>query len=223
MSEVAEPRPGTPAVLRVGFVPGVTLTKWRRIWGERFPRVRLELTDVTEAAQRLVLVDDLVDVCFVRLPIDKTGLHVIPLYEEVGVVVVKKDHPASLFDELTLADLEDEAVIEADHPDAIDLVAGGAGVLFVPQSIAREHSRRDLVYRPVTDAPLTTVGLSWRTDDDLELIEDFIGVVRGRTANSSRNRSRSVANNTEQKSPRRPTPAARGQRTNVRRSRPKGR
>jgi hypothetical protein len=56
----------------------------------------------------------------------------------------------------------------------------------VPQSVARSHSRRDLVYRPVTDAEPTTIALAWLVDNPNELIEEFIGIVRGRTANSSR-------------------------------------
>jgi hypothetical protein len=70
--------------------------------------------------------------------------------------------------------------------DAIDRAANGEAVLHVPQSIARSESRRDLVYRPITDAPATTVGVAWLAGEVNELIDEFIGVVRGRTANSSR-------------------------------------
>ena len=62
----------------------------------------------------------------------------------------------------------------------------GAGVMIVPLSVARTHSRRDLIHRPVTDAEPTTIALAWLMDNPNELIEEFIGIVRGRTANSSR-------------------------------------
>lgn len=173
--------------LRIGFVPGVTLTKWRRIWGERYPRTPLEVVEVAEDEQRAVLGDGRVDLCFARLPVDREGLHVIPLYEEQPVVVVPKDHPVAAFDTVTLADLAGEELLDADVPvDPIDLVAGGVGLAVVPQSVARSRSRRDLVHRPVTDAEPTTIGLCWLQDDDRPETEDFIGVVRGRTANSSR-------------------------------------
>ena len=68
----------------MGHVPGVTLTKWRTRWDERLA-ARLDVVEVTEADQRRVLVDDAVDLCFVRLPIDREGLHAIPLYDEVTV------------------------------------------------------------------------------------------------------------------------------------------
>jgi DNA-binding transcriptional LysR family regulator len=188
---VAEPptAPGTAARggLRVGFVPGVTLTKWRRIWSERCPRITLRVIDVAEQDQRSALDEDRVDMCFVRLPLAVDSLHVIPLYEEVPVVVAPKDHPIAVFEEVALADLAEENVLDShDTEHAIDLVAGGAGVLLVPHSIARSHSRRDLIYRPVADAPPTQIALAWRQDHGGDLIEEFIGIVRGRTVNSSR-------------------------------------
>ncbi|WP_197429666.1 LysR family substrate-binding domain-containing protein [Auraticoccus cholistanensis] len=193
MDEVAggvdEAGTGRPRGLTVGFVPGVTLTKWRRTWAERYPRTPLEVLEVAPAEQRAVLEEGRVDVCFARLPLEREGLHVIPLYEEVPVVVVPRDHPVAVFEEVSLADLADEDVVDPDAPaDVMDLVAGGAGVAFVPHSVARSRSRRDLVYRPVSDAEPTTIGLCWRRDDDNPLIEDLVGVVRGRTVNSSRTR-----------------------------------
>lgn len=69
---------------------------------------------------------------------------------------------------------------------AVEMVAAGAGVLVVPQSLARLHHRRDLAYRPVTDAPTSSVGLVWRRDGHTDLVEQMIGIVRGRTVNSTR-------------------------------------
>src|SRR5690606_38092711 len=68
------------------------------------------------------------------------------------------------------------------------LVAAGVGLLYVPQSLARLHHRKDLTYRPVTDAPQSSVALSWPQDATTDLVEDFIGIVRGRTVNSTRGR-----------------------------------
>ena len=178
--------PSTPGALQIGFVPGVTLTKWRRIWEERFPRVPLEVTEVEVAGQRRALVDGAVDMCFVRLPLDPEGLHAIPLYDEVPVAWMSKDLELSVLDELTVADLADVRVIHDAEPESVELASYSAAVLLVPMSIARSGSRRDMVYRPVVDAPPTTVALAWRADNDAEWIEEFIGVVRGRTVNSSR-------------------------------------
>ena len=43
--------------------------------------------------------------CFVRLPIDREGLHAIPLYEERIVAWVSKEHAISAVDEVTLANV----------------------------------------------------------------------------------------------------------------------
>ncbi len=184
-------RPAEPG-LRVGYVPGVTLTKWRRVWAERLPGVPLEVVPVDQARQREELLSGRVAMCFVRLPLDTDGLHLIPLYDEVTVVVAPKDHPVAAYDELKLADLAGEPLIP-DSPDAFDRVGWGAGLLLVPHSVARSVSRRDLVLRPVSDADPTTVGLAWPVEPvtdgpgaRADLIEEFIGIVRGRRASSSR-------------------------------------
>jgi len=119
-----------PPRLRIGFVPGVTLTKWRRIWADRMHRVPLDVVEVAQAGQRGALVSGAVDMCFVRLPIDTEGLHTIPLYEEVPVVVAPKDHPLAAFDDVSLADLAGETfVADDDEATGIDRVAWGAGLM----------------------------------------------------------------------------------------------
>lgn len=190
--EPAGQRNARPDGLRIGFVPGVTLTKWRRIWAERFRRTTLETLEVPRTEQRdaLLASDTPLDMCFVRLPIERDGLHVIPLYEEQPVVVVPKDHPLADFDEVSLADLEGEPILpDPESPDAADRTAWAGGLWLTPQSVARTQSRKDLAIRPLTDAETTTIGLAWRVGDDNPLIEEFIGIVRGRTLNSSRTQS----------------------------------
>ena len=53
-------------------------------------------------------------------------------------------------------------------------------------SVARLHARKDVTYRPVSDLPPTTVGLAWLVDNDDPRVQTFIGIVRGRSVNSSR-------------------------------------
>jgi DNA-binding transcriptional LysR family regulator len=182
----ADARRAVPT-LRVGAVAGVTVTKWRRIWADRFPRLGLDVVEVSEDGQHAALTEETVDLCFVRLPLEDPRLHLIPLWTEQPVVVARRDHPVAVFDAVTLADLAAEDVVEGFRGDeALDLVAGGAGVLYLPQSVARAASRKDLVHRPVTDGTPTQIGLAWLRENPHEMIEEFIGIVRGRTANSSR-------------------------------------
>ena len=70
--------------------------------------------------------------------------------------------------------------------DAIATVAAGVGAVIVPMSLARLHQRRDAASVPLRDGPLSQVALAWRTDRTTPLVEAFVGIVRGRTANSSR-------------------------------------
>lgn len=178
--------PGVPDGLRVGFVPGVTLTRWRTTWRERLPRVRLEVVEVAQDDQGDAVASGAVDLCFVRLPLDTAGLHAIRLWEELPVAWVARDHPVALFDTVTTADLAGETVLTRVDDAALEAVASGDAVLRVPQSVAREHSRRDLAHRVVSDAEPTTIALVWRVDNDHPLIQEFVGIVRGRSATSSR-------------------------------------
>lgn len=177
--------PTSPTPFRVAIVPGVNPGKWTKAWAER-QNTPIEVTPVAESDQRAVLTDGLADVAFVRLPIPREELSVIRLYEEVPMVVVPRDHPISLYDAVTLADLEDETVRYEPLEDAIDLVVAGVGVLVVPQSIARQHTRRDLAMRPITDASATEIAIAWLSEATTPEIDEFVGIVRGRTASSSR-------------------------------------
>jgi DNA-binding transcriptional LysR family regulator len=157
------------------------------VWRER-SRERLELVPVTEETQLDGVRDGSHSMALVRLPVDRDGLHLIPLYEELPVAMMNVDNTLTLLDEVTAEDLADE------HQDwtgltireAVETVAAGTGVLVVPMSVARLHHRKDVTYRTVTDLPATQVGLAWLVDNDDPRVQTFIGIVRGRTERSSR-------------------------------------
>ena len=65
-------------------------------------------------------------------------------------------------------------------------MAAGTGIVLVPMSVARLFHRKDVVAREVTDLPPTTVALVWLRERDDERTQAFVGVVKGRTANSTR-------------------------------------
>lgn len=171
----------------VGFVTGATPDKWARAWRER-SKERLELVPVTEAEQLIGVHEGSHSMALVRLPVDREGLHLIPLYEEQPVAVMSVDNTLTLLDEVTREDLADEHQDwgSLSLEDVVATVAAGTGVAVVPMSVARLHHRKDLTYRTVTDVPPTTVGLAWRIDDDDPRVQTFIGIVRGRSERSSR-------------------------------------
>ena len=150
--------------------------------------------------------------CFVRLPVDREGLHLIPLYDEQPVVVVAKENPVAAYDEIDVADLADEHLLQDpdDVPawrDVATEVADGTRYPVPGDDAAagRRERRRGRRHRDRADvggpaAPPQgrrrrpgdrrrrppTVGLAWPVDNDDDRVETFIGVVRGRSANSTR-------------------------------------
>lgn len=216
-------------VFRLGYVPGATPGRWARTWRDRLPDVRLDLVQVDAADAPAALAGRRVDGAILRLPVDGDLLHAIPLYTELPVVAVSRDHllAATTEDEVVTADdVADDvvwlpaddvlypggeavpgrapepyddgtgALVEPERPasaaDAVALVATGAGVTVLPMSLARLHHRKDVTYRVLDGGPGAPVGLAWLVEglpqDVRELVEEMIGIVRGRTVNSSRGR-----------------------------------
>lgn len=206
----------TPLRLIVGYVPGVTPAKWARTWAQRHPEIPLQLHAVAAADAVEALRDRAVDVVLLRPPADTSGIAVIALYQETTVVVVPTGHLLSAADEVEIADLDGEPILlplddvvgwagapgeQVEHRpettrDAMELVAAGIGALIVPQSLARLYHRKDLTYRPIVDAPTCAVALAVPAGQQPELVEEFIGIVRGRKASSSRGQSESAPKRT---------------------------
>lgn len=183
--------------------------KWIGRWRERRSD-RLDAFLVETHEQRSVLYDGRAEMCFVRLPVERNGLHVIPLYTEEPVVVMSTEHLLSVLDEVTSADLDDVLVNDGPARQAIETAAAGTGVVVVPRSVARLHSRKDVTVRPLVDGQESQVALAWRTDLDDARTEDFVGIVRGRTARSSRGEAPEA--NARKKQPAKRQPAPRQQR-----------
>ena len=188
--------------LRVAFVTGTTPDKWARAWREQ-RRGPLELVPVGEDEQEDVVRRGEIDMALVRLPVDTTDLHCVRLYDEQPVVVASREHLVAAADTVTLDDLSEEQLVlphrsgwrpraeQLDWPpmtakDAIETVAAGTGIVIVPLSVARLHHRKDVVRREVTDLDPSVVALVWLRARDDDTTQAFVGVVKGRTANSSR-------------------------------------
>ncbi|MEV6929108.1 LysR substrate-binding domain-containing protein [Dactylosporangium sp. NPDC051485] len=199
---------GSEQAFRLAVVPGVVIDKWARAWAQRRPHSALELVPA-EAAEAPGLMPERADAGLVRLPVDRDVLHAIPLYTEQTVVIVPRDHVLNAADELTLAEIaeigdplllpRDDVIPWERPPDtpverpettaaAVEWAAAGVGLLVAPQSLARLYHRKDLKYRPVIDAPSSSVALAWPRDAHTDLVEEMIGIVRGRTVNSTRGR-----------------------------------
>ena len=156
---------------------------------------------------------DAADVALVRLPVPADDFRSIPLYTEQPVIAVPKDHEVTLVEQVTPAEIAELGRIDeaAGRPgvrllevapgptggaDVFELVSAGVGFAIVPKAVARLYSRRDVVSRDLVgegaEAYEQRVALVWPADvqpehpDRWPLVDEFIGIVRGRTANSTR-------------------------------------
>ena len=135
----------------------------------------------------------------VILPVD----HVLTVLDEVPVEELAEEfllQPASdipAYEEVSRAWRENAGRIVPEgltDKETIELVAAGVGLYIVPMSIARFYHCKDLTYRPVAGLDTYPVHLVWprapkgepRSEELEALLQDFIGIVRGRTATSER-------------------------------------
>ncbi|RIJ54827.1 LysR family transcriptional regulator, partial [Clavibacter lycopersici] len=146
-------------------------------------------------------------VAFVRLPVDGRGLTIVPLYGEVQVAILPKEHARATADAISITDLAEDLLLQPadtvpgwpgrtagadpvpmpdDTAAVVELVAAGVGFVVVPHALGRLHARKDVVAVPVHDLPETRVAVAWREGDASPDIEELVGIVRGRTAASSR-------------------------------------
>lgn len=198
--------------LRLAIAPGVTPTKWTRVWAQRRGDLPLDVIPVADGGAEELLREGTVDLALTRLPVDTEAFSVIRLYDETPVVVVGREHPLADLAEIDVTLLADEHLLQdpddvpewrdvatevadgsrrplpalAGWDDAVEQVAAGVGVVILPHALARMHDRKDVVNLPVRGVAETTVALVWPFGTMTPDIDDFIGVVRGRTANSTR-------------------------------------
>ena len=200
MNEERDPARGA---LSVGYVPGVQPDKWLARWRERRGDVPVTARRVGDPRATLAAEAGAegFDVIFFREAADAprsapTGLLRVPLYTETLSVLAVKEHEIGAFDSLNADDLAGERWLDpldtiTATPDevsaAVDLVAANVGLLVLPLPYARALSRRDVVVRPLDGVPATRMGVAWSaTREGDELIDEFVGIVRGRSAASSR-------------------------------------
>ena len=142
--------------------------------------------------------------------LDPQQIHLVRLYAEAPVIMVSEDHLLAAWLEedgdLGASELADETFWDPrqyaaepvtdplDAPEevaagermAIQLVATGSGYTLLPASVARMFGQKDIRVLPTNVHPGWEVGLAWQKAADSDLIQDFIGVTKGRRPRSSR-------------------------------------
>ena len=200
----------------VGYVPGVMPGKWFRRWEEHRHQPVLAQQQVRADSWEEALTNGDIKACFVRLDWDerdptlsqlRQDFRAVALYEELQVAVLDQDHILTVAESLTMEELTAESdPQDKPHIDdakmAVELTAAGVGPVVLPMSIARLHHRKDVTYRELTDAPTIPVVLVWPKDlseEDEAAVQQFVGIVRGRSANSGRDTSLSKEHETKTK------------------------
>ncbi|GLY36899.1 LysR family transcriptional regulator [Amycolatopsis sp. NBRC 101858] len=188
----------------VAFMPGITVTDAVRAFSSRYPDVSVELLRTTWDDQTEVLHDGRADVSVVRLPVDRRGLSVRPLFSEPRVAVLRTDHRLAGKESVLVGDLAGEHLLN--DPDAVpewrdvavelrdgaaprwrgfrsveeklEHVAAGRGIAVIPRSTSAYYTRPDLAHVPVEDLPPNEVCLAWVAARRSPLISAFAEALR---------------------------------------------
>ena len=175
----------------IGFMPGLIVTPVVRLMEEQFPGLRVDVVRTSWDDQIEMIHDGRVDASFVRLPVPRRGLTIVPLFAEPRMVVLPLDHRLAEALEVTVADLATFDLIQ--NPDAVpewrdaveklrpsalptdrtrspaartveeklEQVAAGRGIVVLPESTAMFYTRPDVVRRYVADLAYGEVALAF--------------------------------------------------------------
>ncbi|MGV0349462.1 LysR family transcriptional regulator substrate-binding protein [Corynebacterium guaraldiae] len=187
-------------MLRLVFSTGTEPGKWFRRYRDSHPPESLVTVDADDAMD--VLLAHEADLALTRLPDSRVddSFHVVQLYEEAPGIAVPKDSVyAEVGEDVTQEDAAEEIVNyriaqdgSVDVPalrTALQVVAANVGVAIAPRPLLKVLSKKQVVALGLEDPTVarTVIALVWRRADDGDEIQDFVGVAKGRTRNSSRN------------------------------------
>ncbi|MFE7068933.1 LysR family transcriptional regulator [Streptomyces sp. NPDC057620] len=180
--------------LTIGFRAGIPVIPAAQAFETRHPDVVVDVQRIEGDDQAAMLLDGRIDVGYVRLPIDETGLRVTPLYAEPRVAVLPVGHRLAGKEEVTEADLAGEPLVwHADpstqptrrpHPNAgyvvrgadetLEHVAAGRGISFLARSATVFYSHPEVVYVPIPELAPEQVCLAVTASRISPLVDDFI-------------------------------------------------
>jgi DNA-binding transcriptional LysR family regulator len=179
-----------------------------RAFRDQAPDVALRLHEMETTEQLRQLDDGRLDVGFLRAPGRWPGLAFATTLEESVVVALPDVHPLAKRPFLRLADLEGEPLVllapagspglraalagaiaqlggedrivqeVAEMQTVIGLVAAGAGISLVPESV-RALVRHGVTYRPLDgEAPTVNLEMAWRAADGSPVLAAFLEQAR---------------------------------------------
>ncbi|MFF1917969.1 LysR family transcriptional regulator [Streptomyces sp. NPDC058239] len=186
----------------IGFMPGIIVTGAVRAFAVRHPELSVQVVRTSWDDQVQGVHEGLLDVSFVRLPVDHRGLALRPVFREPRVAVLPADHRLAGKQSIGIADLAAERLLQA--PDAVpewrDLpertggdgagpwpafrtveeklehVATSGGVLVLPLSTAAYYTHADVAHVPIDDIGPNEVCLAWSADRYSPLLSEFADI-----------------------------------------------
>ncbi|MFJ1748206.1 LysR family transcriptional regulator [Streptomyces sp. NPDC088116] len=186
----------------VGFMPGITVTAAVRAFSARHPELSVRVMRTSWGDQVQGVHEGLLDVSFVRLPVDRRGLELRPLFQEPRVAVLPADHRLAGKESIVIGDLAPERLLQ--DPDAVpewrDLpersggegagpwpsfatveeklehVATSGGVLVLPLSTALYYSHTDVAHVPIDGIGPNEVCLAWSAGRRSPLLPEFADI-----------------------------------------------
>lgn len=204
-------RDGERGLLRVGYVHSAlygAVPAILRAYRQESPRVELVIRELVTSELVRSLLDDDIDVAFVRPPVSEPALDLLVLREEPLVAAVPADHPAARMPALRLADLAADPFVvfpralgpgfwdlivhacgaagfsprilyeASEIHTMVGLVAAGSGVALVPEPV-RRLALDGVRYVPLQDPrPALRLALVWHREWYPPTLERFVEVAR---------------------------------------------
>ncbi|GLZ07494.1 LysR family transcriptional regulator [Actinomadura sp. NBRC 104412] len=197
-------------VLRIGFAAsgaGLLTTRSRAVFSKRYPDVTVEAHGQIWGGEVNALREGLVDVAFIWLPADETGLHLEVVASEMRYVGLAAGHALAKRDSVGIRDLRDEPIawtrkaprewvdwwavnprsdgsepvwgpVNDNVEELLEDVASGAAICISPASMAAYYTRPDLVWLPIIDIEPLRIALGWLLDNTNPLVEKYAEVTR---------------------------------------------
>ncbi|MEU8174570.1 LysR family transcriptional regulator [Microbispora hainanensis] len=202
---------GEAGRIRIGFSASLALTVLPgllRAYHDRFPKVEIEIREMTTAPQVTALHERVIDVGLLREPPDEPGLAAETILSEEFIAVVPAAHPLAVQRVLPVEALADEPFVLLPrsagpmfHDRILDvcrsagfeprlgqqavewqtvcaLVEAGLGVSLAPASIRRIRLKGVAYRRIEPNDARTAVAATWRRDDRNPLVTRFLEVAR---------------------------------------------
>jgi DNA-binding transcriptional LysR family regulator len=201
--EVGRLKIGFVSSAALEIVPGIVIE-----FRKQHPEVTLDLINLRTVSQIKGLLGKTVDIGFLRLPLSNDRLNIMVIHREEFVVILPRGHRLAKDKRLRIVQLRDEPFVaygrrwapgffdsviqmctrEGFSPNivqetgemytAIALVAAGAGIAILPQSVVLAQSG-NVVMKPLPkSAGCSEIALATRAGNNSSLIHSFVSVAR---------------------------------------------